>query len=163
MIILDEVSRSNTSINRTDRFIQICSSTSTNEGTILHTDQIAIDHSLRWIGLALATSLTETFCRSHAFVVIATHFQQLTSVGYLHRNVANYHFDVIYSDKIPIGTESDSVGRPSRHPTSNRLEQLNDDNTIVYSYTLRPGICRDLHYGNFLEVRIEVYSHWATS
>ena len=147
MIILDEVSDWESFITA-HRFIQICSSTSTNEGTILHADQLSINHSSRWIGLALATSLTETFCRSHAFVVIATHFQQLTSVGYLYRNVANYHFDVIYSDQIPSETESEPISRPRHHPASHRLEQLNEENTIVYSYTLRPGICKDLHYGN---------------
>jgi len=70
-------------------------------------------------------------CRSQAFVIIATHFQQLTSVGYIYRNVANYHFDVIYNDKI-------------------EDNELIEQNTIIYSYTLRPGICKDLHYGKIL-------------
>jgi DNA mismatch repair ATPase MutS len=88
-------------------------------------------------GLALATSITETLCRSKAFVILATHFQQLTSVGYIYRNVANYHFNVIYNDKIDI---NDSTNRT-------KFDQLKEQNTIIYSYTLRPGICKDLHYG----------------
>jgi hypothetical protein len=30
------------------------------------------------------------------------------------------------------------------------LDQLKEQNTIIYSYTLRPGICKDLHYGKDL-------------
>ena len=82
-------------------------------------------------GLSLATSLTETLCRSQAFVIIATHFQQLTSVGYLFRNVANYHFDVVYTD----------------HMVTEPNGSSHDRHAIVYSYSLRPGICKDLHYG----------------
>lgn len=78
-------------------------------------------------------SLTETFCQSQSFVIIATHFRQLTSIGYQYRNVANYHFDVTYTD-----------------------ETLDErDKTIVYSYALRPGICEDLHYGLALAGQIE--------
>ena len=84
------------------------------------------------IGLALAMSLSETFCQSQSFVIIATHFRQLTSIGYQHRNIANYHFDVKYGDQI-----------------------CEEDKGIVYSYTLRPGICEDLHYGLALAGQIE--------
>lgn len=98
-------------------------------------------NSLFFLGLALATSITETLCRSEALVIIATHFQQLTSVGYIYRNVANYHFDVIYNEKIEDG---ESIKR--FHPQT-ILDRIKEQNTIVYSYTLRPGICKDLHYG----------------
>jgi len=113
---------------------EICSSTSTNEG------------------LALATSITETLCRSEAFVILATHFQQLTSVGYIYRNVANYHFDVIYNDKIE---DNESTNRLQRSHPQTILNQLKEQNTIIYSYTLRPGICKDLHYGIALASQIE--------
>jgi DNA mismatch repair ATPase MutS len=100
-----------------------------------------------FLGLALATSLTETLCRSQAFVIIATHFQQLTSVGYIYRNVANYHFDVIYNDKIE---DNESTNRLQRFHSQTIVNQLKEQNTIMYSYTLRPGICKDLHYGKIL-------------
>ncbi|UJR15112.1 hypothetical protein I4U23_002078 [Adineta vaga] len=116
---------------------EICSSTSTNEG------------------LALATSLTETLCRTQAFVVISTHFQQLTSIGYIYRNVANYHFDVIYNEKLISDTESDSTHRLRRFHPQNIIDQLKEQNTIIYSYTLRPGICKNLHYGIALASQIE--------
>ncbi|CAF3793740.1 unnamed protein product [Rotaria sordida] len=116
---------------------EICSSTSTNEG------------------LALATSITETLCRSQAFVIIATHLQQLTSVGYIYRNLANYHFNVIYNDKIGSDTDSDSINRLRRFHPQTILNQLKEQNTIIYSYTLRPGICKDLHYGIALASQIE--------
>jgi hypothetical protein len=35
------------------------------------------------------------------------------------------------------------------------LDQLKEQNTIIYSYTLRPGICKDLHYGIALASQIE--------
>ncbi|CAF2864781.1 unnamed protein product, partial [Rotaria sp. Silwood2] len=98
--------------------------------------------------LALATSITETLCRSEAFSIIATHLQHLTSVGYIYRNLANYHFDVIYNDKIGSDTDSDSIHRLRRFHPQTILDQLKEQNTIIYSYTLRPGICKDLHYGN---------------
>ncbi|CAF0970194.1 unnamed protein product [Adineta steineri] len=116
---------------------EICSSTSTNEG------------------LALATSITETLCRSQAFVIISTHFQQLTSVGYVYRNVANYHFDVIYNEKLTSDVESDSTNRLRRFHPQTVLDQLKEQNTIIYSYILRPGICKDLHYGIALASQIE--------
>jgi DNA mismatch repair ATPase MutS len=100
------------------------------------------------IGLALATSLTETFCRTRAFVIIATHFQQLTSVGYVYRNVSNHHFDVIYTDKILESDQNDTNVRQRFESRMNLLESSNENNTIIYSYTLRPGICQDLHYGS---------------
>ncbi|CAF1578099.1 unnamed protein product [Rotaria magnacalcarata] len=117
---------------------EICSSTSTNEG------------------LALATSITETLCRSQAFSIIATHLQQLTSVGYIHRNLANYHFDVIYNDKISSDVDSDLAHRSRHfHPPQAMLNRLQEQNNIIYSYTLRPGICKDLHYGIALASQIE--------
>lgn len=94
------------------------------------------------IGLALATSITEHLCRSNAFVILATHFQQLASVGYIYRNVGNYHFDVIYN-------ENPTNNRLQRLHSSTILDQLKEQNSIVYSYTLRPGVCKDLHYGNW--------------
>lgn len=97
--------------------------------------------SLIHLGLALATSIAETLCRSQAFSIIATHLQQLTSIGYVYRNVANYHFDVVYNDKVLSDIDSDSTNPPR---TFNRL---NEENNIIYSYTLRPGTCKDRHYG----------------
>ncbi|CAF1168591.1 unnamed protein product [Adineta ricciae] len=114
---------------------EICSSTSTNE--------------------ALATSLTETLCQTKAFVIISTHFQQLTSIGYIYRNVANYHFDVIYNDKLSSDAESDSTSHSRRFHPQSVIDQLKEQNTIVYLYTLRPGICKDLHYGIALASQIE--------
>ncbi|CAF4481098.1 unnamed protein product, partial [Rotaria sp. Silwood2] len=105
--------------------------------------------------LALATSITETLCRSEAFSIIATHLQHLTSVGYIYRNLANYHFDVIYNDKIGSDTDSDSIHRLRRFHPQTILDQLKEQNTIIYSYTLRPGICKDLHYGIALASQIE--------
>lgn len=72
----------------------------------------------------MATSLTEHFCRSRAFTIIASHFQQLTSIGYVYRNVVNYHFDVSYSS-----------------------EEENQTVNIGYPYVLRLGVCRNVHYG----------------
>ena len=92
-------------------------------------------------GLALATSITEHLCRTEAFVIFATHFQQLTSVGYIYRNVANYHFDVIYKEK---SDESQTIKRLQSHSI---LDQVKQQITIVYSYTHRPGIWKDLHGG----------------
>lgn len=96
------------------------------------------------LGLALATSITESLCRSEVFVIIATHFQQLTSVGYIYRNVANYHFDVIYNEK---NEDNESTNNLQRLQPQTILDRIKEQNTIVYSYTLRPGICKDLHYG----------------
>ena len=93
--------------------------------------------------MALATSLTERFCNSKAFTIIATHFQQLTSIGYFYRNVANYHFDVTHSER----SVTDHQTNSTRHRAQTILERLNEDSTIGYPYTLRPGICKDVHYG----------------
>lgn len=96
-------------------------------------------------GLALATSITEYLCRSNAFVILATHFQQLTSIGYIYRNVGNYHFDVIYND-------NQTNDRLQHLHSSTIFDRLKEQNSIAYSYTLRPGICKDLHYGNWKRV-----------
>ena len=47
-----------------------------------------------------------------------------------------------------IYNENPSNHRRQRLHSSTILDQLKEQNTIVYSYTLRPGICKDLHYGN---------------
>jgi hypothetical protein len=65
----------------------------------------------------------------------------------MYRNVANYHFDVIYNDKIVSDVDSESTNRLRRFQPQTMIDQLREQNTIVYSYTLRPGICKDLHYG----------------
>ncbi|CAF3981488.1 unnamed protein product, partial [Rotaria sp. Silwood1] len=96
--------------------------------------------------LALATSITETLCRSESFVILATHLQQLTSIGYIYRNLANYHFDIIYNDKIHSDIDNDSINRLHHFQSQTIFDQIKEQNTIIYSYILRPGICKDLHY-----------------
>ncbi|CAF4889609.1 unnamed protein product [Rotaria sp. Silwood1] len=105
--------------------------------------------------LALATSITETLCRSESFVILATHLQQLTSIGYIYRNLANYHFDIIYNDKIHSDIDNDSINRLHHFQSQTIFDQIKEQNTIIYSYILRPGICKDLHYGITLASQIE--------
>ena len=96
--------------------------------------------------MALATSITESLCRTKAFVIIATHFQQLTSVGYIYRNVANYHFDVIYKEKME---DSESTKRLQAQTI---LDRLKEQNTIVYSLSItkkmHDNLCRSTFFSH---------------
>jgi hypothetical protein len=51
--------------------------------------------------------------------------------------------------------DSDSTNRLRRFHPQTVLDQLKEQNTIIYSYTIRPGICKDLHYGRIFFVKIQ--------
>ncbi|CAF0903734.1 unnamed protein product [Didymodactylos carnosus] len=113
---------------------EVCSSTSANEG------------------LALATSIIEYLAKtSQAFVIFATHFQQLTSISHAYKNISNYHFDVVYNET----NEHDSSTVRFHRKQTNLVEKLREQNAIIYDYQLKPGACKEVHYGIALASQIE--------